>query len=99
MISGLTPDNADEALTSSLDISKIYFAVSEKAEMTECAMFTLLKSRIIDPKVVISIYQNYHVTRRLNGRSSHFHLSEGDMSNRLDLTSLMTWSYTNQKWR
>jgi hypothetical protein len=43
MTSELTSDNADKVLTSSLDFSKFYIAVSKKAEMTEGKMFALLK--------------------------------------------------------
>jgi hypothetical protein len=43
-------DNADKVL-SPLDISKFRQAVSQKAEMTDREMFTLLKSCIKDPDV------------------------------------------------
>ena len=49
--SGLTPENADQVLTSSLDFSKFHLGLSGKAEMTEGDMFALLKSCVIDPDV------------------------------------------------
>ena len=100
MTSELTPDNADKVLTSSLDFSKFHIAVSEKAEMTEGEIFALLKLCIIDPNIGdlhlagLSCCLTFYYC--FNGRSSHFQVSERDTSNRLDLTSLMTWTYSNQ---
>jgi hypothetical protein len=103
MTSELTPDNADKVLTSSLDFSKFHMAVCKTAEMTEGEMFALLKSCVIDPSVgdlhlaVLSCCLTFYYC--FNGRSSHFQMFERDMSNRLALTSLMTWTYSNQMWR
>jgi hypothetical protein len=100
--SELTPDNADEMLTrASIDFTKFYLAVS-KNEMSEREMFAFLKECVIDPNV-----GDLHLGRIqviimlpdaiLHHRSSHFQVSERDTSNRLELTSLIVSSYSNQR--